>query len=107
MGRARRIMAGSTSSEIDYTQNTQKMTIFGFKNDTKSLLLTEIELRRCICVAHIPGYQNNTLETIVELLLAQVGRFFEKLPKSPILDHFWPFLANSATCEPRFVCKTP
>ena len=59
-------------------QNTPKLTILGFKNGTKSLLLAEIELRRCFCVAHIPGYQNNTLETI---LLAAVGRFFEKLQK--------------------------
>ena len=85
----------------------KKWQVFGFKNDTKPLLLPEIELRRCIYVEHIPGSQNNTLETILELLLAPVGRFLKKSPKSPMLAHFWSFLANSATCEPWFVCKTP
>ena len=69
-------------------QNTPKLTILGFKNDTKSLLLAEIELRRCFCVAHIPGYQNNTLETILEPLLA-AGSIFRKNAKIP---HFGPFL---------------
>ena len=44
-----------------------------------------------VIVAHIPGCQNNTLETILELLLKVGGRFFIKWPKSHILVLFWMF----------------
>ena len=93
---------GSSGGCWNLSQNTQKMTIFGFKNGTESLLHTEIELRRCICVAHIPGYQNNTPETILEPGLEGGARFFKKCLKSPILAHFWSFLTIWTTCEP---CK--
>ena len=76
---------GSSGWGWNLSQNTQKMTIVGFQNDTKPLLLTEIELRRCICVAHIPGYQNNTLETILGLLLALVGWFKKNHQNHPFI----------------------
>ena len=88
------------------SQNTQKSTILGLKNDTKSWLLIEIGLRRCCCVAHIPGYQKNTLESILEPLLDVGDRFFKKWPTSHILAHFGSFLTIWTTLEPLFVCKS-
>ena len=66
---------GSSGGGWNLPQNTPKLTICCFKNGTKSLLLAEIELRRCFCVAHNPGYQNNTLETILEPSLGEVVDF--------------------------------